>query len=366
MAEKPNGRSLGPWGKLFASIVERKAHYSDRQFRVFVECLCMAIRSRGELASRKALEARLGEAEIAFLFDEGDLHERRGVTTVHRWEVYQAPQDRTNAERQARFRIRRKKASAPVGERVDNGSNGVSAPLVPTSTSTSRESLPNESSTSEPAHESFYPEADGERDSLDRFYELTAIRPWGRNVGRWLRELEATHGLVHVLAALEVEAKLGVNEKLVGRVATRLAKQADRAVAARKAESRPVDPLQEQIRAAIGARYVEREPVVDVEAGRKLQAAMQSGGTFGSFLGASGRGGDMKPVGAVLSSGGAVRAADGGTSLTDVRGPAREASGTGSTLAGREALPPSLPGSPGIPDRTARPRPNGQDAKEAS
>lgn len=103
--------NLGPWMKLYADVVERKAHYNDRQFRALIEVWVLAQRSPtwGELPSRRALEARLGRATIGFLFDQGDLSEalRNDVTVVvvTGWSHYQARSvDSTNAERQRRWR----------------------------------------------------------------------------------------------------------------------------------------------------------------------------------------------------------------------------------------------------------------------
>jgi hypothetical protein len=124
MEDPDVGRPLGPWGKLYADIVERKAHYTDRQFRRLIEVIALAIRGRGELPPAKALRARLGPREFDFLVSEGDLSIEYDVVTLHKWPTYQAKVDRTNTERQARYRERRNALS-----------NGVSHGLLPTSTS---------------------------------------------------------------------------------------------------------------------------------------------------------------------------------------------------------------------------------------
>ena len=91
--------------KLYADITDRKAHYSDRQFRSLVEVFTLALRMKGCLPSRRALAAKEGAAEIDFLFSEGDLEEDpNGMVRVHNWRSYQA--DPTAATRQSRHRNR--------------------------------------------------------------------------------------------------------------------------------------------------------------------------------------------------------------------------------------------------------------------
>lgn len=98
-------RPLGPWVRLYADVVDRKAHYDDHQFRSLIEVLAMAVRLHGHLPSRRALVAREGQDEIDFLFSEGDLEELPdGSVTVHRWSSYQP--DPTGKERQQRYRDR--------------------------------------------------------------------------------------------------------------------------------------------------------------------------------------------------------------------------------------------------------------------
>jgi hypothetical protein len=98
-------RPLGPWMKHYADITDRKAHYSDRQFRSLVEVFTLALRMKGCLPPRRALAAREGEDVIDFLFSEGDLEEdASGMVRVHNWRSYQA--DPTAALRQSRHRNR--------------------------------------------------------------------------------------------------------------------------------------------------------------------------------------------------------------------------------------------------------------------
>ena len=90
--------------KLYADIVDRKAHYSDAQFRTLIEIYALAMRTGGHLPTRRALSAREGKENIDFLFEEGDLEETaEGPCSVHGWGTYQA-YDRTGAQRQSRYR----------------------------------------------------------------------------------------------------------------------------------------------------------------------------------------------------------------------------------------------------------------------
>jgi hypothetical protein len=109
-------------------VVDRKAHYTDRQFRTLIHVLALAVRLHGVLPSRKALSAREGRAEIDFLISEGDLEEADTGLVVHRWRVYQA--DPTNAERQRRHR----NAQSPLRDVISN-----EAPSSSSSSSDSQE-----------------------------------------------------------------------------------------------------------------------------------------------------------------------------------------------------------------------------------
>ena len=106
-------RPLGPWLRLYADVVDRKAHYTDHQFRALIEVLALAVRLHGVLPTRRALAAREGLDEIDFLFSEGDLEELPdGTVGVHRWRSYQP--DPTGAERQRRFRSNARTPLLPV------------------------------------------------------------------------------------------------------------------------------------------------------------------------------------------------------------------------------------------------------------
>lgn len=294
--------ALGPWMKLYGDVVDRKAHYSDAQFRGLIEAWAWALRGtpRGSLPGRRAVAARLGQDVVDFLFSEGDLAEDGEAVVIVGWSDYQAPVDRTNAVRQERHRQR--------ARIVDNGSNGVtngvSVTAAATSTSISTEN--------EEKNGGVYPDGGDDRDALDRYFELTGVRPWGRRPGEWLTELQETHGVVNVTAALEVEARSGDQKTLLGRVAARLERQAERVAqqAARTAEKarRAPSPEDMAMRAALAAtgRY---EPPVTLS---------------------TVRGGAMQPVGAVL------RSAKDGSATSPV-------SGAGSPLDGRSGAATAHP-----------------------
>lgn len=68
-----------------------------------------------------------------------------------------------------------------------------------------------------------------ESDLLDRFHELTLLRPWGRSSGRWLRDIEANYGLGPSVEAMDAEHKANPEPNtLISRTEARLAKAADR------------------------------------------------------------------------------------------------------------------------------------------
>jgi hypothetical protein len=242
---------LGPWGKLYASTTMDTAHYSDRQFRAFVSILCMAIQDRGELPKLAPLRAMYGSEQIDFLISEGRLITDPNGVMLAGWERYQAPVDTTNAERQRRWYSRTKTGSADVDNVLANEPNTVSLTGVPTSTSISIESTETEE---RPVAGASYPVEGSDEDALDRYYALTGSRPWGKRVGEWIAELQTKHGLTHVVAALEVEAKTG-REKLVERVAVRLERMADRVAKAERSKPKPVDPEMIARRAAYEATY---------------------------------------------------------------------------------------------------------------
>lgn len=275
---------LGPWGKLYASLADDAAHFTDRQFRAYVETLCVAIRGRGELPKLRPLRARMGAAEIDFLVEEGRLSvDEHNAVTVTGWQRYNAPVDRTNATRQARFRERH-------AQFVDTVDNGVTVTRVPTSTSSNVENDEEKNGASD-APDVARPT---DFDALDRYHELTGLRPWGGRSGAWLRELQAKHGIPNTIAALEVEHRDHPGDRsLLSNVAARLERQADRVAEAKRKEPKPVDPVQAQMRAALAARERSESgdpPVGDPAAGRRAFGALR------------GNLGPLTPAAAVVSS----------------------------------------------------------------
>lgn len=81
-----------------------------------------------------------------------------------------------------------------------------------------------------PATSTLLPGEDDPPDSLDRFYELTLLRPWGKPSGRWLREIEDNYGGAEIVRKmLDSEFTRDQNARdLINRVEARLAREADR------------------------------------------------------------------------------------------------------------------------------------------
>lgn len=81
-----------------------------------------------------------------------------------------------------------------------------------------------------PAPETFYPGVNDEHDALDRYYELTMSRPWGRKSGEWLKAMQSEFGTPTTIAALEIEAVADVDRRsLLTRVEARLSRDRDKA-----------------------------------------------------------------------------------------------------------------------------------------
>jgi hypothetical protein len=89
-----------------------------------------------------------------------------------------------------------------------------------------------------------------DRDLQDVFYELTGSRPWGKDVGRWLMEIEQGYGLTQAESAMRAEHRESVDKRtLVSRTEARVAKAADRAKEAKvktRPKAKPVGVSEEQ------------------------------------------------------------------------------------------------------------------------
>ncbi len=84
---------LGPWMKVYVSVLDTKAHYSDAQFRALVELWALAVRQpvRGRFTNRSALDRRLGAENVSYLIEQGDLDVLDdGSVIPHRWDEYQS------------------------------------------------------------------------------------------------------------------------------------------------------------------------------------------------------------------------------------------------------------------------------------
>jgi hypothetical protein len=288
---------LGTWIKVYVSALDTKAHYSDAQFRALVEIWMHAARQpvRGVFTHRSAIDRKVGSDNVDFLIEQGDIELLpNSSVAVHKWADYQSGV--LSTERGSR-------SEKPGGERVDNSSATAPEQFANSSLTRARDALSPLPSKNvdvengvEPVAGASYPVEGSDEDALDRYYALTGSRPWGKRVGEWIGELQAKHGLTHVVAALEVEAA-GGREKLIERVAVRLERQADRVAKAEARKPKPVDPLIAEQRAAYADRYGPETadlPVGDPAAGRAAFEALR--GSFGA------RGGLPVGVGSVLPS----------------------------------------------------------------
>jgi hypothetical protein len=114
----------------------------------------------------------------------------------------------------------------------------------------------------ETATRSGYPEPGADRDSQDRYHELTGFRPWGQWSGKTLLGAERDYGRSAVEAALDAENAAGANrDDLLKRTLARLARDADRVRQEAAEKPRPKAPKVDQ-----AARDAARRAVL-VEAG---------------------------------------------------------------------------------------------------
>lgn len=251
------------WWKFYTTLIRDKAHYTDAQFRALITAISLGEEHQpyGELPKLPALRSLIGSDNVDFLVEEGDLDVGGDRPKIVGRDVYQAPVDRTATERQRRHRDA---VTNTVDNDVDNGPNAlVTRDMTVTgalasnslSTSMSNDGATEDESLGAGAH-------NGDRDALDRWYELTQLRPWGKRSGVWLRELQDTHGLVHVVAALEVEAAASKSDPkdLLSRTAARLERQKARVDAAVAREPKRLTGVTAEIADAIRAREAAGSP----------------------------------------------------------------------------------------------------------
>jgi hypothetical protein len=256
-------RPLGPWMKLYADVIERKAHYTDRQFRALIEVYVAMLRGRG-LPPAKALRAKIGADEFDFLVSEGDLVTVDNAVTVYAWDRYQRV-DRTNADRQARFRDRK---ASERGSTVDNAgvtdSNAVTKVTVPssTSTSTSSETTNEEETTAVDARGN---EFDSD-DPIDAFYLVTAqFPPEGGKLRSWISDVASKgpsrrdFGIVlrdeWAKNGMKVPDTLRATEARLSKMGER-ARQAEGAERRRRANRSVFEtPFMREFREAVAANY---------------------------------------------------------------------------------------------------------------
>lgn len=216
-----------PWSKLMADLPERKAHYTDAQFRAFIELLAAASASRepGTFPSLAAVR-RITGASTAFLVEQADLVVADdGSVAVHGWSKYQRPFDEGHAARQAAYELRKNDVPHDASSDANSSSsdwrqNGSSTSTSSSSSSTSTENGSNRAGAN-----------DGD-DPLDVYWQLTGRYPSAKAKG-WIESLVETFGPKNVGDAIATayvtnpRTFLGLADDLLKRAATK-AEQAER------------------------------------------------------------------------------------------------------------------------------------------
>lgn len=270
-------RTLGRWGRWYASSTEDLAHYTDRQFRAWANVFARAVRNEGELPKLRPLKALEGADEIDFLVSEGMLAvDAEGHVTIPAWSVYQAPVDRTNAARQARYRESLRNGGAPVDNASPPVSNAVTVTGASYSTSTNVTNTSEDGATEPVAREGF-----DESDPFDAFYLITLQYPNSPRLKTWIRDTVAAGPSPRdffVVLKTEFEKSHDVTVAMKATKA-KLAQMTERAERAKAKAPRAADPLQGELKAAMLAKYGDDDYTVepDPEAGRKLQKAFGNG-----------------------------------------------------------------------------------------
>lgn len=221
------------WVALYPSILDsdKWADLDAEERLAWVVTLLLAAQqpTEGRFDSQRHLSMILrkeGFAEAPDIVDgllrNGVLDDEDGEVVVRGWNKWQkrwrGPSDDPGAaaERMRRLREDRSTHVRPVFDQQSNGS--------PSSIEERRGEDREERTVARAT-----PPGDDDRDSLDRFYELTMLRPWGKNSGKWLRDLQDGYGVDAVVDALDEEYRQGVdNATLISRAEARLAKAADK------------------------------------------------------------------------------------------------------------------------------------------
>jgi hypothetical protein len=232
-----------PWFRAYADMPERKAHYSDAQFRAFIELLCATAVSRtpGTFPSLASVRRVVGDT-AHFLIEQEDLCvEPDGSISVVGWVKYQRPFDRTHADRQARYRERKAVEDAERDSARDASRDGhnVSSLHRHDVSSTSLSYVENDQEKTDTfstqGSNGHGPVPDSDHDSLDAYYELTGYRPWGQWSGDKLRVAIRDFGDAATETALRAEHKANPErQKLLDRTLARLARDAEKARLARE------------------------------------------------------------------------------------------------------------------------------------
>lgn len=244
--------------KLYVSIVDTKAHYSDGQFRALIETWAFATRSpvRGTFANCSALARRVGQEHVDFLIEQGDLiADPDGSLTVYRWGEYQAGVLSTD----------RKKPAGDGGDPV--GSSGTVPDQFESSSlvrardagllSTLYEEDTNEEEVSPAGAREAIPTGFDGADPFDAFYLTTNEYPNSPKLKRWIVDV-ASKGPSPRDFGVVFHAEFAANGRdmkaAMKSTEAKLSKMADRAASAKAKEPPKLNALQSEIKRAMLAR----------------------------------------------------------------------------------------------------------------
>jgi hypothetical protein len=292
---------LGPYGRVAYGFTNAKAHYSLAQRGAWLTAWCMAGQTprRDGRLKVKPLRALIGDL-LDFLIEEGDLvrTDDPDVVEFARFEWANEPMD---AKRRASKAYRDRQRGKPVD-------NLPSDDRHMTSDHASLLTLRREEITDDEEHGT---SDSREVDPLDDFFRVTTRVPASADMRRWISDVSSAgphprdFGVVLADEFPKAHGDLKVAMKATHH---RLMQMTERAAAAKRAEPKPVDPLQAEIREALrstesyGATLPEPEATLEaIAAGKAAFAALrgQNGTSHGPtrVLPSSKNGSSVRPSG---------------------------------------------------------------------
>lgn len=203
-------------------------------------------RDKLERLLRKEEVAAAGEAVAALLGCSALEEEAEGVVAVRGWKrwqrAYRGPSDLPEvkaANERARYWQQKALDSEPVTD-LREPVTSLGMPVITKELEEREEREEGITAREDPS------DLSTESDLLDRFHELTLLRPWGRASGRWLRDLQDGYGLDAAVTAMDAEHRADPDAStLISRTEARLARAADKAKQSKVQEAkapRKVDP----------------------------------------------------------------------------------------------------------------------------